>query len=84
MQILVVILSGFLALFLLLGLIFVIALIKLTRAVGRLVEKAEGAVTNVEVATTMLKNTAGPFAVAKVLLNIADLFRGDSNKKGRK
>lgn len=81
-EILVVILSSFLAIFLLLGIILTVMMIKITRAIGRVVEKAEGAVDNVEAAAAMFKNAAGPLAAGKFLVNIADFFT--SKKKGKK
>lgn len=81
-EILVIILSSFLALFLLLGIILTVILIKLTKSISRVVEKAEGAVGNVEAAAAMFKNAAGPMAAGKFLMNIAELFT--NNKKGKK
>ena len=81
-EILVIILSSFLALFLLLGLILTVMLIRLTKTISRVAEKAEGAVGNVEAAASVLKNAAGPLAAGKFLVNIADLFVNKT--KGKK
>lgn len=82
MDILVIILSGFLALFLVLGITFLILIIKLTRSINRVVRRAEDAVGNIETVATMFKNAAGPLAVGKFLINIAEYFT--NNKKGKK
>lgn len=79
--ILVIILSSFLALFLLLAITLTVMLIRLTKTIGRVVEKAEGAVGNVEAAAAVFKNAAGPLAAGKFLVNIADLFV--NKKKGK-
>lgn len=81
MEILVVILSVFLALFLLLGIIATILCIKLTKSINRVVQKAEDAVGNIEHATNMFKNVAGPLATGKFLMNIADYFMNNMNKR---
>ena len=81
-EILVIILSSFLALFLLLAIILTVMFIRISKAVSRIVDKAEGAVNNVEMAASMFKNAAGPLAAGKIIMNIMDLFAG--NKKGKK
>lgn len=80
-EILVIVLSTFLAIFLLLGIIFTIILIKLAKKMTAVMEKTEEAVNNVEIATSFLKNAAGPLAAGKVIMNIFELFT--NNKKGR-
>ena len=79
-SILVIILSITLAIFLILSIILVSALIKLTKKVQEIAVKAGEVVDNVETATEVLKKAAGPLAIGKVLMNIVNLM--SSKRKG--
>ena len=81
-HILVVILSVFLALFLLLGIIVAVQVIRLVRVVQHIARKAEAVVDSAETVGTMFKNAAGPMALFKLLRNMAHVVQG--NKKGKK
>jgi uncharacterized protein YoxC len=70
--ILVIILSTTLAIFLVLGIILISALIKLTSKMREIANTAQQVADNVESASEVLKNTAGPLAAGKILVNIAD------------
>lgn len=83
MEILVVILSVFLALFLILGITLSIILIKLSKSIKRIAEKADGVVGNVEAASAALKNVAGPLAAGKFVMNIVDTVLKSKKGKGK-
>lgn len=83
MEILVVILSVFLALFLILGITLSIILIKLSKSIKRIAEKADGLVGNVEAASAALKNVAGPLAAGKFVMNIVDTVLKSKKGKGK-
>lgn len=80
-EVLVIILSVFLAIFLILGIALTILLIRISRAIQRIADRAEGLVGNVESAATAFRNAAGPMAVGKFLVNIAEMVI--KKKKGR-
>lgn len=81
-EILVILLSSFLALFLLLGITLLVILIKLAKTISRVVEKAEDAVESVEAATIAFKKVAGPVATGKFLINFIESIL-NSKKKGK-
>ena len=79
-QILVVILSSFLALFLFLGIVLVVALLKFTKKMNaiadsahEIVSKAQDIADKVENVSDMFKRTAGPVALGRHLMNIYEM-----------
>ncbi len=80
-QILVIILSSILTIFLILGIVLVISLIKLTKKMKEIAETAREVAGNVEAATDMLRKTAGPLALGKFFVNIAESVM--KHKKGK-
>lgn len=81
-EILVIILSAFLAVFLILGIALTILLIKLTKSIKRIADKADDVVGNVEAASAALKNVAGPLATGKFVMNIVDTVLKNKRRKG--
>lgn len=81
-EVLVIILAIVLTIFLIVGIIFAVLLIKLTKTLHRLADRAEHVVGNVESAASAIKNAAGPLAVGKFLVNIADSVI--NKKKGKR
>jgi hypothetical protein len=81
-HILVVILSVFLALFLLLGIIVAVQVIRLLKVVSHIAHKAEAVIDSAESVGTIFKNAAGPLALVRVLRNMAHVVQG--NKRGKK
>ena len=81
-QVLVVILSGFLALFLLLGIITLALTIKLLKQLRQITAHAETIAEKAEAVTTMVGKAAGPMAISKLLLGIIESVR--SQTKGKK
>ena len=80
--ILVVILSSFLALFLLLGIILIVSIMKLVKSMNEIADKAREIVDNVETAADMFKKASGPMALGRSFVNIANTFM--KHKKGDK
>jgi hypothetical protein len=69
-EILVIIVSSLLSLFLIFGIIVLVLAIKLVRAVRNVVGKAEHVIDSAEAATEFIKNASGPLAVLKLIRNI--------------
>jgi hypothetical protein len=80
-HVLVIILSVFLALFLLLSIIIATQVVRLLKAVNRVARKAEHIVDSAETVSAMFKDVAGPLAILKVIHNIAQTVQG--HKKGK-
>lgn len=72
-EILIIILSVVLTLFLIVSIVLAVILIKLARSIRQIAEKADGVVGNVEAASAALKNVAGPLATGKFVMNIVDM-----------
>lgn len=71
-QILVVMLSTALALFLVLGIVAVIKLIQILNHLKHISEKAEKLASTAETVGEFFKYTAGPAAVGKLITNISE------------
>jgi hypothetical protein len=69
-SILVIIVSSLLSLVLILGIVVLVMIIKLAKAVRTVVAKAEHVVDSAEAATEVLKNASGPLAFLKLVRNI--------------
>jgi sensor domain CHASE-containing protein len=80
-QILVITLAAFLALFLLLGIILITKVIQLMNRLKEIADKAKEVAENVESASEMLRKSAGPIAIGRFFMNIADVV---IKHKGRK
>ena len=78
-QMLLIILSSALALFLLLGIVAAIISIKILNNVKRITEKAEQIADKAELATEFFSNTSATVAVGKLISNIFNA--GRNNKK---
>jgi len=81
-DVLVVILSIALALFLILAIVFTIYLIRIARKVDEITEKAKSAVSSVEAAAKIFEKTAAPAAFSRIVANIVESF--SDRKKGKK
>jgi type IV secretory pathway component VirB8 len=81
-QILVIILSTFLAIFLVLGIILLIKLIQVTNYVKHVMEKAEQIADRAESMSAFFEKSAPTVAVAKVLGNLIDAFKS-SKRRGK-
>lgn len=79
MQILVIILSTTLAIFLVLAIVLIVKLIQVANAIKHITTKAEEIVDRAEEVSEMFQRTAAPLAVGRLLSNIADLL----SRKGK-
>jgi len=71
-QALLIILSIFLAIFLLLSIIALSYIIKIVKIMKEIMVKARDVADNVEAASETLKKAAGPMAFGKMFMNMAD------------
>ena len=81
-DILVLILSMTLAIFLVLAIVFTIYLIRIARKVDEITEKAKSAVSSVEAAAKIFEKSAAPAAFSRIVANIVESF--SERKKGKK
>ena len=79
-HVLVIILSVFLALFLLLGIIAIAMIIRVVHAVQHIARKAEVIVDSAESVSKIFKEAAGPLALFRVIRNMAHVVQ--SKKRG--
>lgn len=79
LEILVIILSATLALFLILGIVLIIKLIQIASGLKRITVKAEEVVDKAEAVTELFEKTAAPIAIGRLLSNITDMI-GRKNK----
>ena len=82
--ILVIILSSFLAIFLLLGIILLVKAIKIADQVKRITDKAEAMVDRAESIGEFFRKASSSFAVGRVLSSIASTMFNRSSKSGKK
>lgn len=75
-HVLVVILSSFLALFILLGIIVAVQVIRLLTMIQRIAQKAESVIESAESVGAIFKNAAGPLAILKVITNMVRVVKG--------
>lgn len=80
-QALLIILSGTLAIFLILSIAIAIKVLQILKHVRAIVEKAESIADKAEAVSEFFQNTAGPTAVVKLISNI---FQSISNNKSPK
>lgn len=80
-QILVILLSSVLTVFLLLGIVLLIFSIKLIRSVQRISAKAEALTDKAEAVSEFVQHAAGPVLVGKVLAGISDTFFNRKSKR---
>jgi len=81
-DILVIILSITLAIFLILAIVFTIYLIRIARKVDEITDKAKSAVSSVEAAAKIFEKSAAPAAFSRIVANIVESF--SDRKKGKK
>jgi len=79
-QVLVVILSSFLALFLLLGILALVKVIQILNHLKSISQKAEKLADTAESIGEFFRDTAGPTAIAKLLANITEAVFNKHNK----
>lgn len=79
--ILIIILASVLSIFLVVAIVLAVKLIALIKILNNVALKAGEVVDNVETAAATLRKAAGPFAVGKFLMNIANVV--SNRKRGR-
>jgi len=80
-QALVIILSVFLALFLLLSIILLVKVLQITSQIKRIIDQAEAAIDKAEHIASFFEKTATPVALLKLISNISDAFQKKSRRK---
>ena len=83
-EILVIILSSFLALFLLLGIILLILIIKLVLIVKRVTKKAEELADKAEAIGDFVQHATTPIIIGKLFSRMSDKIFSRSSKSKRK
>lgn len=83
-QILVIILSSFLAIFLLLNIIFLVIAIKVVLIVKRVSKKAEDLADKAEAFGEFVQHAATPMIVGKLFNNLSDMVFKRPSKSKRK
>lgn len=71
-QILLIIVSSFLSIFLIVSIVLIVKVIKVLKAVNNVASKAESLVDSAEAATELLRKSAGPIALGRFVSNIAE------------
>lgn len=82
-NILVIVLSVMLAIFLLLSIIIAVQVVRLLKAINRIAEKAEKVVESAESVGRIFRTASGPLAAARVVQNIVESVT-QHNKRGKK
>lgn len=82
-EILVVILSSFMALFLLLGIILIAICIKIANHVKHITEKAEAISDRAEDIADFFSKAATPLAIGKIISTVKDALAGSKRKRGK-
>lgn len=83
-QILVIILSGFLALFLLIGIVATYKLVQILTALKRIMDKAEHIADKAETLSDIFVKTSSPIAVGRLFTHIANtVFHKTDKSKGK-
>lgn len=83
-EVLVVIISAILGLFLLAGIVALVYIIKVLRAIRRLTQTAERVADKAENVTEFFRDVRGPLSIARVLKNVVDSVQRHQAKSGKK
>jgi len=81
-DLLVIILSVMLAIFLALSIWVLVYAVKIMKSLRHITEKAEHIADNVDAVGSFFKKTAGPVALGKFVANIVELFK-NRQKRGK-
>lgn len=79
--VLVIILSVFLALFLILSVIAMVKIIQITNKIKHIVQQAEQVADRAENISAFFEKTATPVAILKLIANIGDTFQKKARRK---
>ena len=80
-DVLVIILSSLLGLFLILSIIVIIFIIKLVSSIKRVVAKGEQVVDSAEAAAEMFKKASGPLGLLRTISNIVETVAKHKHRK---
>ena len=83
-EVLVIIVSATLAIFLVVAIIATVKLVQILNHVRHITEKAEKIADNAESVSEFFQKTAGPAAIAKLVSNIIHSFSSRKYKGGKK
>lgn len=83
-HILVIVLSSFLAIFLLLGIIVLAFTVKILKQLRHITERAELIADRAEAVSSLVGKAAGPMAIVKLVAGIVESVRGQASKKRSK
>lgn len=86
-QFLVVILATFLAIFLVLAIVLTVLMIKVTRSVRRITEKAESLANKAEAVGEFFEHAAAPMALGRAMAAVVEKFfnsRNDSHNGSKR
>jgi hypothetical protein len=83
-RVLVIILSGTLALFLTLAIVVAIKVIQVMNQIKRITEKAEALAEKAGSVASFFKNAAAPVAIGRLLAGMAETIFGEAKRKKRK
>lgn len=82
-HILVIVLSVFLALFLVLAIVAVVQLLRLIKTLNHLAQKAEKIVNTAENVGDVFRHAAGPAAALRLVYNIVETVTQHNKKRGK-
>ena len=80
-ELLVIIVSATLTVFLLVSIILLVLTIKVVRSIKRVTDKAEALADKAETIADVFSHAATPIMIAKLFSNIADTFKSKSKRK---
>ena len=80
-QIILVILASTLAIFLIVGIVIGVLIIKVMKHIRRITEKAEAIADKADSVTTFFQQSAGPAAIAKLISNIVHNMKDSKQDK---
>ena len=85
-QILVAVLATFLGVFIVLGIVLLVLVIKIVKTVRRITDQAEQLAVKAGAVTEFFQHAAGPMSVGRALSTLADTFfkRKDNAKRREK
>ena len=81
MQVLVVIVSATLTVFLIVSIIVLVKIIQVLNDVKRITKKAEHIADQAEAVVNFFQNSAGPVAIVKLISNIIQSFKSKKSRK---
>ena len=83
-KVLVIFLSGALAVFLILSIVVLIKIIQIVTHVKKIVEKADRIADKAESISDFFERASTPLAIGKMIANLSDVFFRRSNRKSRR